>query len=172
MHPAAREAPTSKSRSTTLPMTLRWPPRSNHKGCMFKIWLAISELKKPLADDAKVQLLTKIKLSLTLTWINENIHKQNGICILIKSVNLFKEYLHSQECIHGNVGARSVLVSGDLTAKLWGLGSVYRRRTQVISPGSTESIQLRKWQAPEVLSKKAFSHSSDVYVYSALVLGN
>lgn len=144
----------------------------NHKGYMFKIWLAISELKKPLAGDAKVQLLTKIKLSLTLTWMNDNIHKQNGFCILIKSVNLFKEYLHSQECIHGNVGARSILVSGDLTAKLWGLGSVYRRRTQVISPGSTESIQLRKWQAPEVLSKKVFSHSSDVYVYSALILGN
>lgn len=84
------------------------------------------------------------------------------LCILIKSVNLFKEYLHSQECIHGNVGARSVLIGGDLTAKLWGLGSVYRRTTQPISPSAREPTQLRKWQAPEVLSMRAFSLSSDV----------
>ncbi|XP_042292061.1 tyrosine-protein kinase STYK1-like [Thunnus maccoyii] len=62
------------------------------------------------------------------------------------------EYLHSQRCVHGNVGARSVLVGGDLTAKLWGLGSAYRRTTQVDSPGEVEHMELRKWQAPEVLA--------------------
>lgn len=70
--------------------------------------------------------------------------------------------MHSQQCIHGNVGARSVLVGGDFTAKLWGLGSMYRRRTQVVSPGALESVELKKWQAPEVMSRRAFSHSSDV----------
>lgn len=76
----------------------------------------------------------------------------------------FKEYLHSQGCVHGNVGARSVLVGGDLTAKLWGLGSAYRRRAQASSPGAVEDMEMRKWQAPEVLSRRAISHSSDVWV--------
>ena len=79
-------------------------------------------------------------------------------------LRLFKEYLHSQGCVHGNVGARSVLVGGDLTAKLWGLGSAYRRRAQANSPGEVEDMEMRKWQAPEVLSRRAISQSSDVWV--------
>ncbi|KAM9340388.1 tyrosine-protein kinase STYK1 [Symphorus nematophorus] len=79
------------------------------------------------------------------------------------------EYLHSQSCIHGNVGARSVLVGGDLTAKLWGLGSAYRRRAQATSPGAVEDMELRKWQAPEVLGRKAVSQSSDVWSFGILL---
>ncbi|XP_042363132.1 tyrosine-protein kinase STYK1 [Plectropomus leopardus] len=79
------------------------------------------------------------------------------------------EYLHSQSCIHGNIGARSVLVGGDLTAKLWGLGSAYRRRTQANSPGEVGDMEMRKWQAPEVLSRRVFSHSSDVWSFGVLL---
>ncbi|XP_040045582.2 tyrosine-protein kinase STYK1 [Gasterosteus aculeatus] len=79
------------------------------------------------------------------------------------------EYLHSQRCIHGNLGARSVLVGGDLTAKLWGLGSAYRRTT---SAGPAEEIgdkEMRKWQAPEVLSRRDFRQSSDVWSFGMLL---
>ncbi|GLD59480.1 tyrosine-protein kinase STYK1 isoform X2 [Lates japonicus] len=79
------------------------------------------------------------------------------------------EYLHSQSCIHGNVGARSVLVGGDLTAKLWGLGSAYRRRTQPGSPGEVEDMELRKWQAPEVLARRPHTQSSDVWSFGVLL---
>ncbi|XP_071356874.1 tyrosine-protein kinase STYK1 [Trachinotus anak] len=79
------------------------------------------------------------------------------------------EYLHSQSCIHGNVGARSVLVGRDLTAKLWGLGSTYRRRTQPGSPGEVEDMELRKWQAPEVLARRVISQSSDVWSFGILL---
>ncbi|XP_045915044.1 tyrosine-protein kinase STYK1 [Micropterus dolomieu] len=79
------------------------------------------------------------------------------------------EYLHSQSCIHGNVGARSVLVGGDLTAKLWGLGSAYRRTAQANSPGEVEDIELKKWQAPEVLGRGAISQSSDVWSFGILL---
>ncbi|KAM8766425.1 tyrosine-protein kinase STYK1 [Acanthopagrus schlegelii] len=79
------------------------------------------------------------------------------------------EYLHSQGCVHGNVGARSVLVGGDLTAKLWGLGSAYRRRAQASSPGEVEDMEMRKWQAPEVLSRRAISQSSDVWSFGILL---
>lgn len=76
------------------------------------------------------------------------------------------EYLHTQQCIHGNVGARSVLVGGDLTAKLWGLGSAYRRRTQA---QEVADMELRKWQAPEVLSRRAVTQSSDVWSFGILL---
>ncbi|XP_070840767.1 tyrosine-protein kinase STYK1-like [Chaetodon trifascialis] len=78
------------------------------------------------------------------------------------------EYLHTQRCIHGNVGARSVLVGGDLTAKLWGLGSAYRR-TRAHSPGDVEDMEMRKWQAPEVLGRTAISQRSDVWSFGILL---
>lgn len=73
-----------------------------------------------------------------------------------------KEYLHSQGCVHGNVGARSVLVGGDLTAKLWGLGSAYRRRTGGGSLWTADDMEPKKWRAPEVLGRGAISQRSDV----------
>ncbi|XP_029920219.1 tyrosine-protein kinase STYK1 [Myripristis murdjan] len=79
------------------------------------------------------------------------------------------EYLHTQGCMHGNVGARSVLVGGDLTAKLWGFGPAYRRRTQAGSPGEVEDMELRKWQAPEVLARRPASQSSDVWSFGILL---
>nr|XP_061808365.1 tyrosine-protein kinase STYK1-like [Nerophis lumbriciformis] len=76
------------------------------------------------------------------------------------------EYLHSRRCVHGNVGARSVLVGGDLTAKLWGLGAAHRRRSQApASPGS----ELKKWQPPEVLARRDFSPSGDVWSFGLLL---
>ncbi|XP_041757834.2 tyrosine-protein kinase STYK1-like [Coregonus clupeaformis] len=79
------------------------------------------------------------------------------------------EYLHGQSCIHGNVGARSVLVGGDLTAKLWGLGPAYRRKTQAGTPGELENIEMRKWQAPEVLARRLVNQSSDVWSFGILL---
>lgn len=101
-------------------------------------------------------VITTLRLSTFILW-----H-----CLYL---NTFKEYLHTQRCIHGNVGARSVLVGGDLTAKLWGLGSAYRRRTQPHSPGEVEDMELKKWQAPEVLSRRMISQSSDVWVHQSSV---
>ncbi|CAI5691737.1 unnamed protein product [Oreochromis niloticus] len=77
------------------------------------------------------------------------------------------DYLHSQNCIHGNVGARSVLVSGDMTAKLWGFGPAYRRRTQGSSTG--EDTVIKKWQAPEVLAMRPITKSSDVWSFGILI---
>ncbi|KAK9527155.1 hypothetical protein VZT92_015812 [Zoarces viviparus] len=79
------------------------------------------------------------------------------------------EYLHTQGCIHGNVCARSVLVGGDLTAKLWGLGSAYRRTTRAAPPGEVEDKETRKWQAPEVLSRGGIIQSSDVWSFGLLL---
>ncbi|XP_042566672.1 tyrosine-protein kinase STYK1 [Clupea harengus] len=79
------------------------------------------------------------------------------------------EYLHSKNCIHGNIGARSVLVGRDLTAKLWGLGPAYRRMSQPTTPGSLEDMELKKWQAPEVLARRPFTQSSDIWSFGILL---
>nr|XP_057902704.1 tyrosine-protein kinase STYK1-like isoform X2 [Doryrhamphus excisus] len=79
------------------------------------------------------------------------------------------DYLHGRRCVHGNVAARSVLVGGDLTAKLWGLGSAYRREAQADVGGGTVVLELKKWQAPEVLSRRTFSPSSDVWSFGMLL---
>ncbi|XP_051927157.1 tyrosine-protein kinase STYK1-like [Hippocampus zosterae] len=76
------------------------------------------------------------------------------------------EYLHSRRCVHGNVCARSILVGGDLTAKLWGLGAAHRRQT---SSGAVDATELKKWQAPEVLARRDFSPSADVWSFGLLL---
>lgn len=73
-----------------------------------------------------------------------------------------QEYLHSRWCVHGNVCARSVLVGGDLTAKLWGLGAAHRRQTSSGAAAAADAAELKKWQAPEVLARRDFSPSADV----------
>lgn len=78
-------------------------------------------------------------------------------------------YLHSRDCIHGNMGAHSVLVGRDLTAKLWGLGPAYRRRAEAGSPGEVEDMELKKWQAPEVLARRLLTESSDVWSFGILL---
>lgn len=79
------------------------------------------------------------------------------------------EYLHTQQCIHGNVGARSVLVGGDQTAKLWGLGPAYRQRAQANAAEAVDDMELKKWQAPEVLSRRTISPSGDVWSFGILL---
>ncbi|XP_076826681.1 tyrosine-protein kinase STYK1b [Brachyhypopomus gauderio] len=77
------------------------------------------------------------------------------------------EYLHSKDIVHGNMKARSVLVSRMFTAKLWGLGGVYCRRTQ--APGYHDDPGMRKWQAPEVLANRPSSPRSDVWSFGLLL---
>ncbi|XP_017283065.1 tyrosine-protein kinase STYK1 [Kryptolebias marmoratus] len=93
---------------------------------------------------------------------------EKRIFIMAGQVASALDYLHSQSCIHGNVAARSVLVGADLTAKLWGLGSAYRR-SQASSGGAVEDMELRKWQAPEVLAGRSVSQSSDVWSFGILI---
>lgn len=75
-----------------------------------------------------------------------------------------QDFLHSKNLIHGNIKARSVLVTQMLTAKLWGLGDVYMKKTYGYnyknSPGQ------KKWQAPEILANRGASQKSDMYVTS------
>ncbi|XP_035498102.1 tyrosine-protein kinase STYK1b [Scophthalmus maximus] len=77
------------------------------------------------------------------------------------------EFLHGKDLLHGNIRARSVLVSKGFTAKLWGLHGVYTRKNQ----GATwkEDLSMKKWQAPEVLTKRPVSQSSDVWSFGVLL---
>ncbi|KAM4550792.1 tyrosine-protein kinase STYK1-like [Fundulus diaphanus] len=78
------------------------------------------------------------------------------------------DYLHNQGSVHGNIGARSVLVGADMTAKLWGLSSAYHR-TRTNSAGQAEDVELKKWQAPERLARRTASNKCDVWSFGILL---
>ncbi|XP_033836397.1 tyrosine-protein kinase STYK1b [Periophthalmus magnuspinnatus] len=77
------------------------------------------------------------------------------------------EFLHSKDLLHGNIRARSVLVSKEYTAKLWGLNAVYtwknQRGTQKDDPS------MKKWQAPEQLAKRTANPKSDIWSFGVLL---
>ncbi|XDV34109.1 hypothetical protein PO909_004312 [Leuciscus waleckii] len=79
------------------------------------------------------------------------------------------EYLHSKNYIHGNVRARSVLVGRDLSVKLWGLGPAYRRQMSGGSIKDVEDMEMRKWQAPEVLGQQPLQQNSDIWSFGILL---
>lgn len=75
----------------------------------------------------------------------------------------YQEFLHSKNFLHGNIRARSVLVTKEFTAKLWGLHGVYMRKNQ--GTNQREDPSVKKWQAPEVLAKRVPGQSSDMWVF-------
>ncbi|XP_028833635.1 tyrosine-protein kinase STYK1b isoform X2 [Denticeps clupeoides] len=77
------------------------------------------------------------------------------------------EYLHSKDLLHGNIKARSVLISRQLTAKLWGLAGVYARMTQ--GANHEDDLGKKKWQAPEVLTKRPHTEKSDVWSFGIML---
>ncbi|KAK0149706.1 Tyrosine-protein kinase STYK1 [Merluccius polli] len=77
------------------------------------------------------------------------------------------EFLHGKDLLHGNIRARSVLVSREYTAKLWGLEGVYTRKNQ--EANQKEDPGMKKWQAPELLAKRPASQSSDVWSFGILL---
>ncbi|XP_056597908.1 tyrosine-protein kinase STYK1 [Triplophysa dalaica] len=80
------------------------------------------------------------------------------------------EYLHSKDCIHGKVRAQSILVDRDLSVKLWGLAPAFRMATEARFPlDGLEDLELRKWQAPEVLARKPMLQSSDIWSFGILM---
>uniref|UniRef100_A0A8C7X5U1 Serine/threonine/tyrosine kinase 1b n=1 Tax=Oryzias sinensis TaxID=183150 RepID=A0A8C7X5U1_9TELE len=87
---------------------------------------------------------------------------ERRIFTMAKQVASALEFLHGKDLIHGNIRARSVLVSKQYTAKLWGLFGVHTRKNKGITQKDDPSM--KKWQAPELLVKKPPTPSSDVYV--------
>ncbi|KAG7271556.1 hypothetical protein CRUP_027830 [Coryphaenoides rupestris] len=86
---------------------------------------------------------------------------ERRIFTMAKQVASAVEFLHGKDLLHGNLRARSVLVSREYTAKLWGLECVYTRKNK--ETNQKEDPGTKKWQAPELLAKRPASQSSDVY---------
>ncbi|XP_003803595.1 tyrosine-protein kinase STYK1 [Otolemur garnettii] len=84
-----------------------------------------------------------------------------------KQVLLGLEFLQEKHLFHGDIAARNVLLQGDLTAKLCGLGLAYEVHAQgAIS--STRTIPL-KWLAPERLLLRPASIRGDVWSFGILL---
>lgn len=92
---------------------------------------------------------------------------ERRIFTMAKQVASALEFLHSKDLLHGNIRARSVLVSKEFTAKLWGLHGVYTRKNQ----GATQrdDPSMKKWQAPELLARRPASQSSDTWSFGILM---
>lgn len=92
---------------------------------------------------------------------------ERRIFTMARQVASALEFLHRKDLLHGNIRARSVLVSKEMTAKLWGLHGVYTRKNQ----GATqrEDPSMKKWQAPEVLARRPTSQSSDIWSFGVLL---
>uniref|UniRef100_A0A3P8X3I1 Serine/threonine/tyrosine kinase 1b n=1 Tax=Cynoglossus semilaevis TaxID=244447 RepID=A0A3P8X3I1_CYNSE len=89
------------------------------------------------------------------------------IYTMAKQVASALEFLHSKDLLHGNIRARSVLVSKEHTAKLWGLHGVYTRKNQGVT--QAEDPSMKKWQAPEVLARRPANQSSDIWSFGVLL---
>nr|XP_023844205.1 tyrosine-protein kinase STYK1-like [Salvelinus alpinus] len=121
------------------------------------------------------ELLGVVSLRVPLVTVVEELENRDLLSFLWRCRQLTsryplssnQEFLHSRDLLHGNVRAHSVLVSRELTAKLWGLGGVYTRNTQGAT--QTEVPGMKKWQAPELLARRPANHSSDVWSFGILL---
>ncbi|RVE62776.1 hypothetical protein OJAV_G00161010 [Oryzias javanicus] len=92
---------------------------------------------------------------------------ERRIFTMAKQVASALEFLHGKDLIHGNIRARSVLVSREYTAKLWGLFGVHTRKNKGLTQKDDPSM--KKWQAPELLVRKPATPSSDVWSFGILL---
>ncbi|TSL82550.1 Tyrosine-protein kinase STYK1 [Bagarius yarrelli] len=92
---------------------------------------------------------------------NSGVMTERQIFTMASQVASALDFLHSKDLLHGNIRARSVLVSQMLTAKLWGLGGVYTRKTYGFN--YKNDLGQKKWQAPEILANRGASPKSDIH---------
>ncbi|KAG7474220.1 tyrosine-protein kinase STYK1-like [Solea senegalensis] len=133
--------------------------------------LGVVSLRAPLVTVVE-ELENRDLLSFLWKCRQENVDAlcemtERRIFTMAKQVASALEFLHSKDLLHGNIRARSVLVSREFTAKLWGLHGVYTRKNQ--GPGHREDPSMKKWQAPEVLVRKPASNSSDIWSFGILL---
>ncbi|VDK75613.1 unnamed protein product [Litomosoides sigmodontis] len=75
-------------------------------------------------------------------------------------------YLHKQKCIHRDVAARNVLLSGKLDVKISDFGMSDDRL--IVQDDKLEKVPV-KWLAPETMQQKVYSNKTDVWSYGVLV---
>uniref|UniRef100_A0A3Q3MF54 Serine/threonine/tyrosine kinase 1b n=1 Tax=Labrus bergylta TaxID=56723 RepID=A0A3Q3MF54_9LABR len=133
--------------------------------------LGVVSLRAPLVTVVE-ELENRDLLSYLWRCRQENVNPpcemtERRIFTMAKQVASALEFLHNKDLLHGNVRARSVLVSKEHTAKLWGLHGVYTRKSQ----GTTQKddASMKKWQAPELLARRPASQSSDIWSFGILL---
>ncbi|XP_044534736.1 tyrosine-protein kinase STYK1 [Gracilinanus agilis] len=84
-----------------------------------------------------------------------------------RQVLMALEYLQGKRLFHGDIAARNVLIQGDLTAKLCGLGLAYEIHAR--GAISSKRIVPLKWQAPERLLLKPAGIRGDVWSFGILL---
>ncbi|KAE8288939.1 Glutathione S-transferase kappa 1 [Larimichthys crocea] len=91
---------------------------------------------------------------------------ERRIFTMAKHVASALEFLHNKDILHGNVCARSVLVSKEYTAKLWGLHGSTQGRT--MEP-HREMIQHEEMAGARGVSQEINRPSSDIWSFGVLL---
>ncbi|XP_060905264.1 tyrosine-protein kinase STYK1b [Labrus mixtus] len=133
--------------------------------------LGVVSLRAPLVTVVE-ELENRDLLSYLWRCRQENVNPpcemtERRIFTMAKQVASALEFLHNKDLLHGNVRARSVLVSKEHTAKLWGLHGVYTRKSQETT--QKDDASMKKWQAPELLARRPASQSSDIWSFGILL---
>ncbi|XP_068612139.1 tyrosine-protein kinase STYK1b [Brachionichthys hirsutus] len=133
--------------------------------------LGVVSLRAPLVTIME-ELENKDLLSFLWRCRQENVNPpceitERRIFTMAKQVASALEFMHSKDLLHGNIRAHSVLITKDLTAKLWGLHGVHARKNKETTQKDDPSM--KKWQAPEILAKRPAGQSSDIWSFGILL---
>nr|XP_046255173.1 tyrosine-protein kinase STYK1b isoform X2 [Scatophagus argus]XP_046255174.1 tyrosine-protein kinase STYK1b isoform X2 [Scatophagus argus] len=133
--------------------------------------LGVVSLRAPLVTVVE-ELENRDLLSFLWRCRRENVDPpcemtERRIFTMAKQVASALEFLHSKDLLHGNIRAHSVLITKELTAKLWGLHGVCTRTNQKATQRDDPSM--KKWQAPEFLAKRSVGQSSDIWSFGILL---
>ncbi|XP_068180497.1 tyrosine-protein kinase STYK1b [Antennarius striatus] len=133
--------------------------------------LGVVSLRAPLVTVME-ELENRDLLSFLWQCRQENVNPpcemtERRIFTMAKQLASALEFLHSKNLLHGNIRAHSVLVTKDLTAKLWGLRGVYTRKNN--EKTQKDDPSMKKWQAPEILAKRPAVQSSDIWSFGILL---
>lgn len=133
--------------------------------------LGVVSLRAPLVTVVE-ELENRDLLSFLWRCRQENVDppceiSEKRIFTIAKQVASALEFLHGKKLLHGNVRARSTLISRQCTAKLWGLEGVYNRENQIATQNA--ELGMKKWQAPELLVRRPASEKSDVWSFGIML---
>ncbi|XP_050953217.1 tyrosine-protein kinase STYK1 [Labeo rohita] len=95
---------------------------------------------------------------------------ERSVYLVAKQVAAGLDYLHSyHRIIHGDVAARNMLISSELSVKISGLDLAFKSRQSRTVDKEQESKVPVKWKAPERMMRLPLTDRSDVWSFGILL---